>query len=85
MKDAMSLCLKAAGVARTAAISLSGLEFADNLSATIKTHADKVEQLYGEAQKALKSSASEKELKRFLKDILQKGEATEKLQATIGD
>ena len=79
--EAIGNVLKEVGVARTAAITLQGLEYADNLSQAIKSHADGVEAYYSEVQRTLKGSPSEKELAKVLQKIEEKSQATKKLQA----
>ena len=81
--EAMSNCLKEVGTARTSAITLQGLEYADNLSETIKKHAEKVEKFYGEVQQKAKasSSTSDKEYGKMLKRIEELSQGTKKLQA----
>ena len=79
--EAIGNVLKEVGVARTAAITLQGLEYADNLSQAIKSHADGIETYYSEVQKTLKGSPSDKELAKCLNKIEEKSEATKKLQA----
>ena len=83
VREAMSDCLKEVGTARTCAITLQGLEYADNLSETIKKHAEKVEKLYGEVQQKVKpsSSTSDKEYGKILKKIEEMSQGTKKLQA----
>lgn len=84
MTDAISDALKEAGLARTSAITLSGLDFADNLSTAIKDHANKIEALYGSVQKAIKEKVSDKELGKLLVQIEGESANTKKLQATFG-
>ena len=79
--EAIGSVLKEVGVARTAAITLQGLEYAENLSQAIKSHADGIEGYYSEVQKILKGSPSEKELTKVLHTIEEKSQATKKLQA----
>ena len=82
--DAISDALKEAGHARTSAITLSGLEFADNLSTAMKDHANKIESLYGSVQKAIKTKVNDKELGKILVQIEGEAANTKKLQATFG-
>ena len=82
VQEAMSNCLKEVGTARTSAITLQGLEYAENLSVTIKKHAEKIEKLYGEVQQKVKdSSTSEKDYQKVLKKIEEASQGTKKLQA----
>lgn len=80
--EAMKEVVKETGLARTTAVTLQGLDYADHLSDAIKKHADGVETLYSQVQVALKSSAGDKELGRKLKEIEEKAQATKKLQAS---
>lgn len=79
----MAAALKAAGVARTSAISLAGLEFAETLSTAIKTHVDAVEALFNQMQTLFKGGPSEKDMKKFMKKIAEHEEKTQKLQAGL--
>ena len=79
--DALGDLLKESGTARTSAITLGGLEYADNLSNAIKQHADKVEVLYSKVRGSLKKSPGDKEMNQFLKDIEAHSQSTKKLQA----
>ena len=79
--EAINEALKLAGQARTSAITLSGLEFAENLSQAMKDHANKIESLYGQVQKAIKEKKSDKELARFIGMIESEDANTKKLQA----
>ena len=78
---AMSDALKEAGLARTASITLGGLDYADHLSQAIKSHADGIEKFYSEVQTALKEKAEDKVLNKLLKKIEEKSQNTKKLQA----
>ena len=83
VNDAMAACLKDVGTARTCAITLQGLEYADNLSDAIKKHAEKVEKLYTHVQTQLKASPSTSDavLEKSLKKIEELSQGTQKLQA----
>jgi hypothetical protein len=82
--EAMEACLKNVGTARTCAITLQGLEYADNLSDAIKKHAEKVEKHYTEVLGKLKaSSTSDKELEKVFKKIEDLSQGTQKLQAGL--
>ena len=81
VSTAAAEALKEAGSARTAAITLNGLEYAENLGKAIKEHADKVEKLYGDIQKQIKNKASDKELAKLLPKIEKEANNTKKLQA----
>jgi len=80
--EAINEALKLAGQARTSAITLSGLEFADNLSTAMKDHCTKIESLYGQVQKAIKEKKSDKELAKFIGTIESENANTKKLQAS---
>ena len=79
--EGISNLLKEVGVARTAAITLQGLEYAENLSQAIKSHADGIEAFYSDVQQTLKGSTSDKELAKVLHKIEEKSQSTKKLQA----
>lgn len=81
--DAAADALKEAGSARTAAITLDGLEYAENLGKAIKEHAEKVEKLYGDIQKLIKNKASDKKLSKLLPKIEKESGNTKKLQAWL--
>ena len=81
LADALADALKEAGVARTAAITLAGLDYAENLGDAIKKHYSDMESLYTTVQKTMKGKPSEKELNQCLKTIEEKAQATKKLQA----
>ena len=81
LKAVLADTLKEAGVARTSAITLAGLDYADHLSDAIKKHYEDIETLYSTVQKTLKGKASEKELGQILKKVEDKAQATKKFQA----
>lgn len=81
LKLALEDLLKESGTARTAAIQLAGLEYADHLHRAIKEHADKVEGLYAEVQTALKRGEKDRVLSDFVSKVEVKSEATKKFQA----
>lgn len=83
VKENLEELLKKAGLARTAAIPLQGLEYADNLSSAIKKHADEVEKIYTSGIASLKASVDDKELNKLMKKVEEKTQATQKLQATF--
>ena len=81
LKALLAETLKEAGTARTAAITLAGMDYAEHLSDAIKKHYQEIEVLYSTVQKTLSAKASEKEMNHMLKKVEDKGEATKKLQA----
>ena len=83
LADALADALKEAGVARTSAITLAGLDYAENLGDAIKKHYNDIECLYTHVQKTMKGKPTEKELNHCLKKIEEKAQATKKLQARL--
>ena len=82
LAEVMDLTLKEAGVARTSSITLSGLEFAEDLSKVLLNHVTSVEKLFKEVQQVLRSKEStEKDFKRWTKKVQEKSDGTKKLQA----
>eukprot|EP00435_Cladocopium_sp_Y103_P011382 s2437_g3.t1 len=81
LKASLRDTLKEAGVARTAAVTLAGLDYAEHLSDAIKKHYQDIETLYSNVQKTLKGKPSEKDLKDILKKVEEKAQATKKFQA----
>ena len=81
LKGVLADTLKEAGVARTAAITLAELDYAEHLSDAIKKHYEDIEALYSSVQKSLKGKASDKELNQILKKVEDKAQATKKFQA----
>lgn len=59
--------LKAAGVSRTASITISGLEYATELSKSLLDHAEKMEAYYKKGKSAVEGNdTSEKSFKKIL-------------------
>ena len=75
--------LKASALARSNSITLSGLEFADDLAKALLKQAGDMEQTYKKAQRALKEKKSDKELKKFIPDMENQQKAATKLQAGV--
>lgn len=73
--------LKSAALARTASITLSGLEFADTLAKALLTQASDMERLYKSSHKALKEKQEEKVLRGYLKEVDESDKHSSKLQA----
>ena len=73
--------LKAASDARTAAIKLQGLEFADQLSKQLLDHAAKLEKMYGKLNTAICAKKDDKTLKQLLTDLEDILSQTTKAQA----
>ena len=76
----MANLLKDAGTARTTAITLAGLEYADHLGTAMRDHADKVETMYKDVQKSLKTK-NDKEIMKWLPKLETEAANTKKLQA----
>ena len=81
IKALLEDALKESGSARTSAIQLKGLDYAQHLHTAIKDHADKFETLYSEVQGALKGGVDDAKLENYVKQIEAKSEATKKFQA----
>jgi len=83
MNELIEASLKEAGLARTSAITLSGLDYAEDLSKVLLTHVQGVEDLFKEVQLLnKKADATPKEFKKMIKKIETKSEGTKKLQAS---
>lgn len=84
LKDQIGDALKEAGTARTCALSLDGMEFAQELSNTLLKAAGEVESLYKKVRGALNKNVLDKELKGFIGAMTKKVEAVKKLKARLG-
>ena len=83
MNEMMEAALKEAGLARTSAITLSGLDYAEDLSKVLLSHVQNVEDLFKDVQLlSKKEGATEKEFKKMIKKVEAKAEGTKKLQAS---
>ena len=77
MNELIEASLKEAGLARTSAITLSGLDYAEDLSKVLLTHVQGVEDLFKEVQLLnKKADATTNEFKKMIKKIETKSEGT---------
>lgn len=78
--------LNLAAVSRTRSITLNGLEYAQQLAATMLDFANSTEKLYGEIQVATKKeSTTEKEFKVLCRKVEEKTSTGAKLKANMGN
>ena len=80
VKEQIKEALKESALARTSAITLSELEYAEDLSQALLKQATSVETLYKEVQVCLKKG-DQKALKHYSTKIEEKASATAKMQA----
>ena len=80
VKEQIKEALKESALARTSAITLSELEYAEDLSQALLKQATSIEDLYKEVQGCLKKG-DHKALKQYSTKIEEKASATQKMQA----
>ncbi len=75
--------LKTAAVARTKSLTLGGLEYAEDLSKKVLSHAITIESLYKKIQVAVKSKAPSKTFQGFLGEMDEKDATSDKFKAGL--
>ena len=84
MAASMGELLNLAAVSRTRSLTLNGLEYAQQLAATMLDFANSTEKLYAVAQTAMKkSTTTEKEFKILCRKVEEKTSTGSKLKADI--
>lgn len=73
--------LKSAASARTKSLTLGGLEYAEDLSKTLMNHANAIEAVYKNIQKAVKQKLSSKHFQTFLQQMDDKDVLSAKYKA----
>ena len=81
--SSMQELLNLAAVSRTRSITLKGLDFAEQLAATMLDFANATENLYSDIQTTINKDATEKEFKVFCRKIEEKNIAGKKLKAPL--